>query len=251
MPSLSRSVLCLTLLAACLVAPDAAHAAPQAHDAGRVYAIVTFADGTGQMTTWDVAPGSTAARLHRALQAQGVAGLVDPAVAGSAELAAADCPIDGAYAWGRRCGVNQVRWASLYPTVHMMDHTGAGWPVTNVVVDWDRTWAVHPVYHWYTSYNCTTNCVHLHNYNYGDTEWIGRAILYFSGIIITSGMVQLNDYHADTSWERRVTACHEMGHTLGLDHNLFKTSCMYHQARSDVTRLPSSSDFRMLEYIYP
>jgi hypothetical protein len=243
-------VLCATLVVACLAVPGTAGAAPMAHqDAGHVYAVERFSDGTGKITTWDLAPGATASQLYRTLKAQGIVGLVDPA--GSVAAVAADCPIDGAYAWGRRCGVNQVRWAGVYPTVHMMDHTGSGWPVTNVVVDWDRTWAVHPVYHWHTTYNCTTNCVHLHNANYGNTTWIGRAVLYFSGIIITDALVQLNDYHADTSWERRVTTCHEMGHTLGLDHNLFKTSCMYHQARSDVTRLPASGDFRMLESIYP
>ena len=86
--------------------------------------------------------------------------------------------------------------------------------------------------------------VWLHDYNYGDTGWVGitRCPTDNSG---TGGSHpnrwcrgQLNIYNSyyywnasgyyDTDYQRRVVTCHEMGHTVGLRHNTVSTnSCIW------------------------
>lgn len=45
-------------------------------------------------------------------------------------------------------------------------------------------------------------------------------------------------------------ACHEIGDTLGLDHNFYKTSCLYGTITTDSSRYPAAGDYSILEEIY-
>src|SRR5215204_4439227 len=91
------------------------------------------------------------------------------------------------------------------------------------------------------------------------TGWLGLTRLYFNatGDHIDAATVQLNNsflyapnsrYNSDAA--RRHTLCHELGHTLGLDHP-DTTSCMnnsQHAVFNYVT--PLNEDFRQLRRIY-
>jgi Bacterial TSP3 repeat len=91
------------------------------------------------------------------------------------------------------------------------------------------------------------------------TGWLGLTRIYFnaSGDHIDAATVQLNNsflyapnspYNNDAA--RRHTLCHELGHTLGLDHPV-TTSCMnnsQHAVFNYVT--PLNEDFRNLRRIY-
>ncbi len=91
------------------------------------------------------------------------------------------------------------------------------------------------------------------------TGWLGMTRLYFNarGDHIDAATVQLNNsflyapnsrYNSDAA--RRHTLCHELGHTLGLDH-VDTTSCMNnsrHAVFNYVT--PLGEDFRRLRRIY-
>ncbi len=59
--------------------------------------------------------------------------------------------------------------------------------------------------------------------NYGANGWLGYASVWTSGGFIVQATVQLNDFYFasakyDTTAWRAMTACQELGHTLGLAH---------------------------------
>src|SRR5215213_2742546 len=91
------------------------------------------------------------------------------------------------------------------------------------------------------------------------TGWLGLARLYFnaSGDHIDAATVQLNDsflyapnspYNSDAA--RRHTICHELGHTVGLDHPE-STSCTNDSQYAIFNYVTSTNqDFRWLQQIY-
>jgi len=71
----------------------------------------------------------------------------------------------------------------------------------------------------------TNGRVEVCNADYGDTGWLGLTRLYYDGDHFTKVTVQFNDYYFNQSGgqyntrKARVhTACHELGHSLGLPH---------------------------------
>jgi predicted Zn-dependent protease len=106
----------------------------------------------------------------------------------------------------------------------------------------------------------TTGRIEICNWNYGTNEgWLGLTRLYFDdrGNRIEAATLQLNDSFFNqkngqyNDYNARLhTMCHEMGHTIGLEH-VDTTSCMndsqyavFHYVK------PINKDFRDLERIY-
>jgi predicted Zn-dependent protease len=110
--------------------------------------------------------------------------------------------------------------------------------------------------------NCdpVSGTVQICDWMYGtQTGWLGLTRLYFNnrGDHIDAATVQLNDsfmyapnspYNSDAA--RRHTICHELGHTLGLDH-VATTSCMNNSQEAVFNNVaPLNDDFRELRQIY-
>jgi hypothetical protein len=107
--------------------------------------------------------------------------------------------------------------------------------------------------------------------NYGANGWLGYATVWLGGGFINQATVKLNDYYFsmakyNTAAWRSMTACQEIGHTLGLAHNDTirtdenKGTCMDYTNDPTGTinkgngtlanTAPSASDFAALNGIY-
>lgn len=106
----------------------------------------------------------------------------------------------------------------------------------------------------------TTGRIEICNWNYGTQEgWLGLTRLYFDdrGNRIEAATLQLNDSFFNqrngqyNDYDARLhTMCHEMGHTIGLDH-VDTTSCMNDSQYAVFNYVkPINKDFRDLERIY-
>ncbi|WP_320668691.1 matrixin family metalloprotease [Patulibacter defluvii] len=66
--------------------------------------------------------------------------------------------------------------------------------------------------------------VHAVDTSYGATGWGGYA--YNAGYHAGHGHLQLNTSYAYSSNQRRVLACHELGHFIGMAHSSNASDCM-------------------------
>jgi hypothetical protein len=106
----------------------------------------------------------------------------------------------------------------------------------------------------------TTGRIEICNWNYGTQEgWLGLTRLYFDdrGNRIEAATLQLNDSFFNqkngqyNDYDARLhTMCHEMGHTVGLDH-VDTTSCMNDSQYAVFHYVePINKDFKDLARIY-
>jgi len=127
---------------------------------------------------------------------------------------------------------NGWRWARSGPlAIQLGDNVSSVWdPYLSTAA---RQWSVDPnvdfVLRAGRSLSATTcnpiyGTVQACSANYGATGWLGWAQVWTSGTYIVQATVKLNDYYFqsaqyNTPVYRAQTACHELGHTLGLNHS--------------------------------
>ncbi len=111
---------------------------------------------------------------------------------------------------------------------------------------------------------CTklSGVVHVCSAEYGRNNWLGLAsITIDNNSHITSAVVKLNDSYLtsppyDFPELKQHVACHELGHTIGLDHNdeIFDNeptgTCMDYSNHIAEDLGPNEHDFEVLEEVY-
>ncbi|HKD96769.1 MAG TPA: matrixin family metalloprotease [Micromonosporaceae bacterium] len=256
---LGRAAVVLTLVIAGITAggAPAAAAAPGAASGasgGDVMAGHVNPDGSGWLVVYKPVSGISPERFYRQLKAAGVRDLIDPAL----RVSPADpqqCFHGTAFAM--KDGICPPKTWTYQghprPIVYFRDYTGVSWPVQAAVQTWNTSVAIDS--HWIASeVQCPSNthCVPVMDGAHGKSgNWANACALtsvrwdsanhYVDGAIA----VNFNDsYGTDVCGTHRSTACHELGHALGLSHNTSKTSCLYPNGPAADT--PNSDDFWVL-----
>lgn len=90
----------------------------------------------------------------------------------------------------------------------------------------------------FTSTSHANSVIHILNQsNYGATEWIGATGPLTGTWSRHEGHVHVrfNTYYSTTAERRRKTSCHELGHSIGLDHSDTAGDCMISGAVNNLT----------------
>jgi Matrixin len=241
-----------TIVVALTSTAQAVTAAPAPGRDGVVVSVQKNRDGTVTETAYTPAPGVTAKDLAARLTARGVPNVKVADEPAMTTLAAA-CSSGTARTWPSSATCF-VRWAYngyARPQVYFIDHSGSAWPVGRAVTKWNETSGIDSVYR-IPSSGCPgggIHCVHVYSGNYG-SGWTGLTsrTLNAAETYYASATVKLNTYYSGTEAEHWNTACHELGHVLGLDHNTSTGSCVYAYRSSQ--RYPNADDFNLLERYY-
>ena len=138
------------------------------------------------------------------------------------------------------------------------------WPTANLTYNITAT----SPYNTYYSQETRTDSNSWHNYTvvnfnsgsgvqmqsgrYGYTGWLGLATISVSGCTIQSATTKLNRTYLDgagyTPDKRKRVACHEVGHSTGLNHNSSSTSCL--KSGGSAQSKPNGHDRDQLDIIY-
>ena len=225
---------------------EAAQPAPR-----NVRSVLKNADGSTTESIYTPAEGITPEELATRLTADGVPDVTldDP----KPPPGVAPCSYGTARTWATATTCF-ARWSTRgqpRPRIFFRDRSTAAWPVGRAVTKWNETSGIDSRYFAF-SQGCAAggHCVIIYNAAYGATGWTGMTTrtLNAAGTYIEGAYIQLNETYGGTTAQRWNTACHEIGHVLGLDHNTSTNSCLY-GSRTSVTA-PSSQDFALLERYY-
>lgn len=172
---------------------------------------------------------------------------------------------------------NGYHWARTGPlAIQIGSNVGSAWSsyVATAITQWTAAKNIDfvPIAGSTTAATCDPvfGTVQVCDASYGKTGWLGYATVYTSGTVIVEATVKLNDYYFtggyDTAAWRAMTACQEIGHTLGLAHNdtvrtdVNKGTCMDYTNDPTGTKggangtlaniAPAASDFAALGGIY-
>lgn len=233
-----------------------AHANPtdvEADAEAVVVAVDVDAEGDVVETTYTPAPEVTLRDLMRRLTAQGVRNVVIRRPAGiSAQVAA--CSLGPARTWpsAQTCFVKWSKNGAARPVIDFVDSSGSAWPIGRAITEWNKTSGIDSIYR-PTGAGCDgapAHCVKVTSNNYGATGWVGETsrTLNAAGTYYNSASVRLNDHYGGSEAERWNSACHELGHVLGLGHSTSTASCMYYQRTAH--KYPHADDRKLLERYY-
>ena len=158
-------------------------------------------------------------------------------------------PINGKCAhWFNYDGVNGADAVAV-------DYTGSLWPVSTASTLYNGFTAHwHYFYRYYTQ-GCPAPhyCFPVEEINAPPYNWAGRYQYNVDqyGIIQNDGRphVSLNDAYAPTSATKRQTACHELGHMVGLNHNPDADSCLQEVVNGNAPN-PNQSDKNVVIWVY-
>jgi hypothetical protein len=109
-------------------------------------------------------------------------------------------------------------------------------------------------WHNYTvvNFNSGSGGVAMQSGLYGQTGWLGLATIQIQNqCTITSAVAKVNRTYLDNGYtadQKKRVACHEVGHTTGLNHNPSSSSCLK-TGGSAVSR-PNSHDAYVLDQKY-
>lgn len=197
----------------------------------------TLADGQVRVDSYSPAPGVTSDQLADSLRKAGKKDVQvsrhEPEQQTKSDiqpLAASDC----SYGQARSVTCPVSYWTNMTranPVVAFNDRSGAAWPTNDAVYKWNRTPNIDSWYYWnYCPQFSNVHCVDVDSANYGATGWQGHTTRYYVPPTygrIVSAHVELNDFYsvAGTSYNHIVT--HELGHALGLGHNMWSGDLMY------------------------
>ena len=123
--------------------------------------------------------------------------------------------------------------------IYVEDHTGWRWPVYEATHDWNygTTASVR-----YGACRAGYGCVRVYEAYLGRNGQVGVTHFVWSGSILVEPVkVVFNDSYFPDAHQRRQTACHELGHGLGIEfHDPYKSSCLYAYATDSASMYPGA-----------
>ncbi len=150
---------------------------------------------------------------------------------------------------GGNAALHWDRSGTALAQVYYVDHTGSRWPVARNVYDWNASNRVKSYYET-TCPNSSVHCVHVRTYDSNDGN-IGYTHIEWdsNGHFVDGGVwIRLNNYPSTTFTARDHTACQELGHALGLDHQYSDNTCMNDNRLDTVD--PNQHDYDQLASVY-
>ncbi|MFC4586359.1 matrixin family metalloprotease [Sphaerisporangium corydalis] len=203
-----------------------------------VTATESLPDGTVRVDTYTPAQGMAPEKLAASLRKEGKQNVKVTSHAPESHTksdvgtAGAD---DCSYGQARTVTCPVSYWRNLgrgNPVVMFSDYSSAAWPTDAAVYKWN---VVPNIDSWYRyGGHCDVLndafCVNVYSADYGDNGWWGRTTHYYIppyyGAIIKAE-VELNDHPNLTAAQHNSTVIHELGHVLGLGHNMWSGDVMY------------------------
>lgn len=234
------------------VVPAAAESPALAGQGGQavVRSVQHNVDGTVTERVYTPAPGVSPDELAKRLTASGTKGVS----VGDVSVSVAACSYGTARTWPTSATCF-ARWSyNGYgrPQMYFRDRSNDLWPVGRAVTKWNETSGIDSYYRDFSTGcpNSTVHCVIVYNAYYGATGWVGQTVrtLNAAQTYYASAYIALNETYGGTQAQRWNTACHEIGHVLGLDHNVSTSSCLYYSRTSQL--YPNGDDFTLLERYY-